>query len=102
MLLDGTQCFRGNMAHEQLSDDIMGDKRPNRRPAPGEIVYNTDMHQWAIRCQKPGDFHTATDAPYVGKMHAMVCWFTALPGRPTHWKFITVCGHLNQAFCGVS
>src|SRR6266446_692565 len=102
MLFDGAECLRGNIAHEEFSDDIVSDQRPNGRPAPREVVHNTDVHQRAIRFQKPGHFHPSTDATHMGKIDAMVYRVKALASRPAHWKAVTMCRHLHQAFCRVS
>src|SRR5205823_4783497 len=78
--------------------DIVGDQRPNGRPAPREVVHNTDVHQRSSRCQKPGHFHPSTNATHMGKIDAMVYRVKALASRPTYWKAVTMCRHLHQAF----
>jgi hypothetical protein len=35
-------------------------------------------------------------------MYTMLCRYKALAGCPTDWKAVTMCGHLHEAFCGVS
>src|SRR5215471_20204000 len=93
---DGTECLRGNIAHEEFSNNIVGDPRPNGRPAPREVVHNTDVHQWSIRFQKPDYLHTSTNTTHMRKIDAMVSRVKALASRPAHWKAITMCRHLHQ------
>ena len=80
MLLERAECLGGNMAHEHLTNDIGRDPRPNGPPTPGEVVHNADMDQWAIRVQKPGDVHPATDPADMREVDAMLVRFQALPG----------------------
>src|SRR5215510_14456445 len=101
MLFNGVECLRCNIAHEEFSNDIVGDQRPNRWPTPREIVHNTDVHQPSIRFQKPGHFHPSTDATHVSKIDAMVYRVKALTSCPTHRKAVTMCRHLHQALCRV-
>src|SRR4249920_3017168 len=102
MLFDGAECLRGNIAHEEFSNDIVGDQRPNGRPAPREVMRNTDVHQRSIRFQKPDHFHPSTDATHMGKIDAVVYRVKALTSCPAHGKAVTMCRHLHQAFCRVS
>src|SRR6266487_676417 len=102
MLFDGAECLRGNIAHEEFSNDIVGDQRPDRRPAPHEVMHNADVHQGAICVQKPGYCHPSTDATHMSKIDAMLSRVKALASRPAHWKAVTMCRHLHQAFCRVS
>jgi hypothetical protein len=102
MLFDDPEGLGGNIAYEEFSDDIAGNKRPDGWPAPREIVHNTDVHQRSIRFQKPGHFHASTDATHMRKMDTVLERIKALARRPAHWKAITMRRHLYQAFCRVS
>src|SRR5262249_28522684 len=101
VLSDGTECLRGNIAHEEFSNNIVGDQRPNGLSAPREVVHNTDVHQRSVHFQKPGHFHPSTDTTHMSKINATVCRVKTLVRCPAHWKAVTMCRHLYQAFCCV-
>jgi hypothetical protein len=56
------------------------------------------MDQGAIRLQKPGDGHPATDPAHMGKMDAMLRRLQALPGGPAYGEAVTMGRHLHQPF----
>src|SRR5215831_3477967 len=102
MLFNSTKCLRGNIAHEEFSNDIVGDQRPNGWPTPREIVHNTDVHQPSIHFQKPGHFHPSTDATHMSKIDVIVYRVKALASCPAYWKAITMCCHLHQTLGHIS
>ena len=102
MVLKRAEGLGGDVAHEQCADDIGGKPRTNRPPPPGEVVYNADMDQRAVRFQKPGDIHPPTDPAHMGKMDLMLSGFYALSSRPADGKPVTMRGHLHQTVWEVS
>jgi hypothetical protein len=102
VLLDRPERLVGNVADEELADNMVGHERANQGPGRRKVVHDTDVYQWPVGVQKPGYDHPPADTSHMGEVNLMPKRVETLMSRPAHRKTIAMRRHLDQAVCSMA